>query len=255
MGMRVEGRGIAAHMRRAAAIAACAMLAWELTGCATKTNVHVETDEPVGAEAARDAADMRPTAVDAPDARPLEITESGWWDKDSYVHYGIMVKNPNESYRALGARVKVTLYDADDGVIDEREDEIALVEAGQTIGFAQTLGDGCAPTRVEISLVEDSVEWAAAEGAVPPLIVEEFSEEDKLYFRYEISGMLTNAMDAYASTVDLSVILRDENGSIVAGYPGEAYHIKAGQTKSFMVTLHTAPDHASVEVYAQPRGW
>ena len=48
------------------------------------------------------------------------------------------------------------------------------------------------------------------------------------------------------------MLLFDEAGDIVAGYTGSAYRIKAGQTKNFLITLHSAPDHASTKVFMQP---
>ena len=48
------------------------------------------------------------------------------------------------------------------------------------------------------------------------------------------------------------MLLRDDEGRIATGYTGSAYRIKAQRTKDFLVTRHSAPDHAKVEVYAQP---
>lgn len=189
-------------------------------------------------------------AANATSARPLIIEETGWWAKDGYVHYGITVRNPN-NVAAANAVVQVTLLDEQGATQGTWESTIGLVGAGQTIGFAGEAGDGLVPDHVEFAIDNDSVTWKDGTSA-SPFTIETFSEEDKLYFRYEITGQITNATDAYESTANLSVLLRDDEGRIVAGYTGSAYRIKAQRTKDFLVTLHSAPDHAKVEVYAQP---
>lgn len=183
--------------------------------------------------------------------QPLSIQESGWWAKDGYVHYGITVHNPNDA-AAANAVLRVTLYDAQDAEIGTYERTIALVCAGETIGFAGEAGNGLAPSRVEFNINGASTTWKDGETASNPFTIENFAEQDKLYFRYEITGNITNASNAYESTANLSVLLRDGSGAIVAGYTGSAYRIKAQRTKDFLVTLHSAPDHATAEVYAQP---
>lgn len=184
-------------------------------------------------------------------AQPLVIEKSGWWAKDGYVHYGLVVQNPNDC-TAANATVRATLFDGEGNELGSYDSTLALTGAGQTVGFAGEAGDGLAPARVEFSIVPDSVTWKDGAKTTAPYIVENFDEQDKLYFRYEITGTIVNVIDSYGSGADLYVLLLGEDGEIVAGYTGSAYRIKAGQTKNFLVTLHSAPDHASTEVYAQP---
>lgn len=202
-----------------------------------------------GADAAGESAAGAPAAADA---QPLAITETGWWAKDGFVHYGIMVENPNDDAVARGTIVHVTCYDAEGTITWEQDDEIALVGPGQTIGFAGDAGDGWQPARVEFSLSEGSTAWEPADGFAEPFTIESFEDTDKLYFRYEVTGQIANHTGDYASTADLSIILRDDAGAIIAGYTGSAYRMKADRTKDFLVTLQSAPAHASCAVYAQP---
>lgn len=222
---------------------ACACL---LGGCATSVIAERSTEGAASEQAAHE------TAAVVADAVPLELAESGWWAKDSYVHYAVEVRNPNEDAYAEDARVHVVLYDEAGNAVGESEETIAPIGPGETVGFAATCGDGWAPARVEIALVDGSATFRDAAEFEEPFTVERFAEEDKLYYRYEVTGQITNNTDDYVSTVRLSVIMRDESGTIVAGYPGEAYRIKSGQTKDFLLTMNTCPDHASVEVWAQP---
>lgn len=211
--------------------------------------------QPSANSAASDAARTKgddPTRELATNAQPITITESGWWAKDGYVHYGLMVQNPNEDAVARDTNVHVTCYNADGAITWEQDDTIALIGPGQTVGFAADAGDGWQPARVEFTLDGASTTWDSAEGFAEPFTIEDFEDQDKLYFRYEVIGDIRNNTDEYASTANLSIILRDDAGSIIAGYTGSAYRIKAQRTKDFLVTLQSAPPHARAEVYAQP---
>lgn len=185
---------------------------------------------------------------------PIVLEESGWWAKDSYVHYGLKATNPNHDAYARNARVRVTLFDGAGGVIQEYEDEIAFIGPGETIGFAGECGTGLAPSSVSIEILEGSAEFYDASQYRPMFSLVGYEEQDKLYYRYEVTGSIENLTPSYVGTVRLSVLMLDEEGAIVAGYSGEAYKIKSGQVKDFLLTMNTAPDHASVEVWAQPEG-
>ena len=191
-------------------------------------------------------------AAAAQSAQPLAIAESGWWAKDGYVHYGLTVRNPNAQVAAANATVRVTLFDGDGNAQGTYSSTLALAGAGETVGFAGEAGDGTVPARVEFDINQDTITWKQGDAARAPFVIESFDEQDKLYFRYEITGSILNTTDAYESTANLYVLLRDQNGRIAAGYTGSAYRIKAQRTKDFLVTLHSAPDHATTEVYAQP---
>lgn len=191
-------------------------------------------------------------AAAAQTAQPLVIAESGWWAKDGYVHYGLTVRNPNTSVAATGIMVRATLFDGSGTALGSYDSMLALVGAGETVGFAGEAGDGLVPARVEFALIPESITWKDGETASMPFLIESYTEQDKLYFRYEITGSISNVTDAYESTANLYVLLRGDAGEILAGYTGAAYRIKAQRTKDFLITLHSAPDHASTEVYVQP---
>lgn len=233
----------------AGTVCACA-LALCLAGCTTGGSAESEGAAGEGAAGSETPA---ATAVDSSTAQPVTLEESGWWAKDGYVHYGVTVANPNDDLGAANTALRVTLFDGNGEVASEQTDEIALVGPGARTGFAGTAGDGWAPAAVTFELVEGSTVWESAEDYQEPLLIENFEEEDKLYFRYEVTGQIANLTDDYLGTASLSILLRDDAGSIVAGYTGAAYRIKAGRTKDFLVTMHSAPDHAATEVYAQPR--
>ena len=236
---------------------ACSLVALLALGCATSCGYSYETGGGKPANAVGSSASSNvlapPAAVDAPDADAPVMVASGWWAKDSYVHYGVKVENPNEDYVAHGIEVHVVLKDESDQVAYESTDVIPEIGPGETIGFTGTSGDGWAPADVEITLVDGSATWSDGSGYIDPFTVEDVVERDMGEFRYELTGQVTNNTESYVSTVDLHALLIGEDGKIMAGYAAESYKLKPGQTKNFTHTINSAPDHASVEVYAQPR--
>ena len=200
------------------------------------------------------ASSSEAEAANAASAKEPVIEASGWWAKDSFVHYGIKVVNPNNNLVARDTQVQVVLYDEAGNVAFEDTHIIHEIGPNATIGFTGTSGDGWAPASVDISLVKGSTKWIEGTNYSNPFTIESCEETDKGEFRYELEGEITNNTSDYVSTVDMHTLLIDESGQIVAGYPSEAYKIKAGKTKSYMQTISSAPDHASVEIYAQPVG-
>lgn len=232
-------------LRALSGVVAMGLATATLSGCATSVIAPQSSDQP-----AVERED--PTVVDGADAAVVQVEELAWWAKDSYVHYGLTITNPNDDLAATDTQIHIVLYDENGDVICEEDDNIALIGPGETVGFAGEAGNGWTPTDVEITVDTDSTVWIEAGDWEDPFTVVSYEEEDKLYYRYEVSGQLCNNTDDYVSAVRLCILMRDETGAIVAGYTGEAYRIKSGQTKDFLLTMNTAPDHASVEVWAQP---
>ncbi len=208
------------------------------------------TPEPAASAIGQGADQTSDSYVEASGVTDPFIQKTGWWAKDSYVHYGIMIHNPNQDFDAYNVQVEITSFDENGAEMFSSIDIIHKIPAGEAIGFAGTSGNGWLPTSVTIRVIPASAQYKPA-ACQDDFDITEYSEQNKLYFRYEVTGYITNEMPDYVGTVDMSVLLLDQNQNIVAGYTGQAYKIKPGQNKSFLITLHSAPDHASVQVYPQ----
>lgn len=180
----------------------------------------------------------------------VTIEKQGWWAKDCYIHYGVMLKNSNSDLIARDVVLSITAFDEAGNVLSEDTDTVSFIGPNSTIGFAGECGNGEKPTNVEIC-VENVTAWQDATGYTEPLLVASIEETDKGYYRYEFNGGVTNNTGSYVSTAPISVLLEDDQGNIVAGYAGSTKRIKAGRTKDYQITINTAPDHAKVEVFAQ----
>lgn len=247
------------HSAHACALLAALALA---TGClllaaCAQTSVETSRNDQTAAFAHGTAVTAPSQLADA-DAEKIAaaampvIAEEGWWAKDGYVHFGVMIENPNDDLAACAIKLTVHLTDKEGAEISTETFTVPVVGPGETIGFAQQTGTGLVPATATFTLDDKSIQWKAADDYEPAVTIDRFEEEDKLYFRYEVTGDITNHTADDLTDAHLSIILRNDDGKIIAGYHGAAYRIKPDRTKDFLVTLHSAPSHASLEVYAQP---
>ena len=181
--------------------------------------------------------------------REVVVVASGWWAKDSYIHYGVKVENPNPDLIARDVILQITSYDKHGTELSRDTAAISFVGPSTVIGFAGECGSGQKPETVEIAILGTTV-WQDADGYTEPLFVASVTEQDKGYYRYEFTGGITNCTGAYVSSVPITILLEDEDGNILAGYAGSTKRIKSDRTKDYQITINTAPDHAQVEVFA-----
>ena len=225
-----------------------------LSGCVTDVQGTSQNDK-TAAFHENDEDTFSPASIEEVSektGKAVAITEQGYNAKDSYVHWGIMVNNPNTDLIARNTTVTVTLYDKAGNKMCSADSVIDFIGPDTTIGFAgNKVGDGTKPDKVDITVDSSSTIWQDADSYVEPFTIDDFTEKDAMYYRYQINGEITNHTGTYASTVPLSFIIRDDNSKIVGGYVGKAYRIKSGRTKSFKVTINTVPDHKTLEIYPQ----
>ncbi len=159
----------------------------------------------------------------------VTLVKSGWWAKDGYIHYGLVVENTSTTLIARDVEVIVTSYDEDGALLSTDTALISLVGPGCQIGFAGEAGEGYKPTTVDITLGEVTA-WQDGTNYVEPLTVASVEEIDKGYMRYEFTGGITNNTGSYVSYAPICILLEDEDGNILAGYDGSTKRIKAGRT-------------------------
>ncbi|ACV21681.1 Uncharacterised protein [Slackia heliotrinireducens] len=234
------------------ALAVAFILACTLAGCATEITGTSFNDQTAVFEKGEPSFMPQPVS-ESSDAVGNDVTidEQGWWAKDGFVHYGIVITNPNDDLIARNTVITITTYDKHGTKLTGETATVSFIGPGESIGYAGIAGEGLVPDRVDITVDGATTVWQDADGYTPIFTVDSYEEQDKLYFRYEITGKVGNHTGGYVSNVPLCVLLRDDEGNIVAGYTGAAYRIKDGRSKDFTVTMHSAPSHASVDIYPQ----
>lgn len=188
-------------------------------------------------------------------APELEVVESGWSvDGQGFVHYGIALRNSGDAVVEYPAYT-VTGRDEAGAVLFSQEQVLSSIGAGETIWWGDLAGNpGQPPATVEFSAngVEDYQVGSGAERSATFAVSGARPVSDGLggtNFVGEVTCERDDGSDV-GNNVALSVLLRDDDGSIVFGAVGFASRPEVGSTTTFEVSCHTVPDYASYEVHA-----
>ncbi len=185
----------------------------------------------------------------------LVVREYGYWVSDQgYVHYGVGLTC--EGARGLQfATIEITGRDAAGSVVFSDTQTFGAMEPGEVLYYSGLAGNGTMPDSVEIAAVRpEEYEVATGEVNVPRYRTEGIStvEDELLGASFTGEVILDREGDAQLMTGDVfvSVILRDEDGSIVFGEMSFANAPEAGERSAFEVNCFDVPDYDTVEVYA-----
>lgn len=185
----------------------------------------------------------------------LVVKEYGYWVSDQgYVHYGVGLTC--EGARGLQfATIEITGRDAAGSVVFSDTQTFGAMEPGEVLYYSGLAGNGTMPDSVEIAAVRpEEYEVATGEANVPRYRTEGIStvEDELLGTSFTGEVILDRKGDAQLMTGDVfvSVILRDEDGSIVFGEMSFANAPEAGERSTFEVNCFDVPDYDTVEVYA-----
>lgn len=204
------------------------------------------------------------SSADASPASPAEapvlrVAESGWTaDAGGYIHYGISLANDGERTRIDFPEFRITGRDGEGSVVFTSTMALGSIMPGETLSYGGVAGDGSAVSTVEFEAVEPAgYQLSGAQGSAARFEATDVRAVDDGYGSLKAVGELRLA-DAGSgptpweySMVLVSVILRDEQGTIVYGDSGFTDLPAEGGTVPFEVPLFDAPPYASIEVSAQ----
>ena len=230
-------------MRKIVAVGMTAALALTLVGCSGGGG---------SSDGGADGADAK-TEAPAPKENKLTLVESGYTITDSgYVMYGVVLKNEGDQTIRFPT-IKVTGRDDAGNVVSSDEQKLNVIAPGETSTWGGQAGNGTTPATVEFEVSTDEDDWYDPTEAMPTFEVSGASAQDSGYGIVHFVGEVTNTSDVDASSVCLTVILRDESGAIVGGYSGYVSDLAAGATTSFDITGYSVPAYATLE--ATGKNW
>lgn len=183
----------------------------------------------------------------------LKLDESGWTADDSgYVHYGVVITNPNANKDAKNPVIRVTGKDSSGNVVFSEDQYLFDIAPQQQVAFGTQAGHGTAPASVDFELVVKSSNWVDGSPlATAPFAISSTSETDSGYGTYSFAGIVANNTSKNYDTVAVTALLRDANGAIVSGYTSYVQGLNAGSSASFDTSGYNLSDFASVTYYAQ----
>ena len=172
---------------------------------------------------------------------------------DMFLHYGLIIKNPNENYAIDFPSVRITARCANGTILGTTDATLSRIYPTQTVahGFTAFEVDEM-PESVDFELlsVED---WNRIHGSAlqpyEPLIVENTSFSEGVVLT-NFTGEVINENDYDIERVGVTVIFRDENDQIVGGGFTFVRDLSANGTAPFDFTVNTDIKTDNYEIYA-----
>lgn len=256
------------HWRiRPLSVVVCVLALLSLTACSTSASKDVKTSAPPRSGIAAEASST---------PRPLVLAETAYrwippearYPFNQSLDYAFVLKNPNSSFGATSAVLRVTMLDANGRVYFEEDLPILAVRPGETVvGGSQSFADR-GPASVSFEVTTAPGAWVAARDWEPPgfkpLKVQGLrllSNTGKLapdmvgfpadysYFTGVVENPNAVGFDEYV----VDVVHRDSKGKLIAEYfePGEKL-MPNGKSAFRINTPDRLPVGDKYEAYARP---
>lgn len=224
------------------------MVGLSLTGCGTGNAVTQTTDSP-------QATDVEQTPSEKP-AQP-RVTEYCFStdDDNEYSYWTAIVENPNTSYAATYMSVRATAYDENGAILGTSDSSTQLLLPQHKVAFCEQLGE-YTPASIEVKVVpvddDEFGAWDLENDGDPKFEVANLNEVSDSYST-TINGTVHNDYTK-KTDIEVVVVLRDSAGTMVGGVTGYARDAAPDDDTAFSAHMYDiAPEHASVEGYANPR--
>ena len=222
----------------------------------TPDDLGLTADEPSAMAALAAKGEGSAPSEPAPDAKPLEIVESGYSVSQGFVHYGICIRNPNEGVLLEYPAIRITGY-ADDGtVVFSDEQYLGEIGAGETRYFGGQAGNGAAPARVDFEAIEPrSFEAVRSDATTSVFEVSNLASATDQIGMMTFSGLVRMVQEGSYETSStgaaVTIILRDSTGKIVYGENAFVSSANEGTSVPFSGVMAGAPSYETAEAYAQ----
>lgn len=214
------------------------------------------TEQPVDADEDTDG-DAGENSVGDPDAttgeNPLEVVESGWQvTSTGSVLFAYALRNTGDA-AVQYPNVTVTGRDANGLVVFSYDSTTYGVAGGETF-YTAGLADGNESVVTVEFIPEEPQEWNYSATSNLPVyeVVECHPASDGWSFLGEVRTVSEGKYNGVISEVEVVVVLRDEDGSIIGGCSGFVRAPAEGEARSFEVNTGSQLEYASYEVYANP---
>ena len=222
------------------------MVGLSLAGCGTGNAVTQTTDSP-------QATEVEPTPSEKPE-QP-RVTEYCVSQQLDYSYWTAIVENPNTAFAAAYVKVTSTAYDESGSILGTSDARTQLLLPQHKVAFCEQLGE-YTPASIEVKVVpvddDEFGAWDLENDGDPKFEVANLNEVSDSYST-TINGTVHNDYTK-KTDIEVVVVLRDSAGTMVGGVTGYARDAAPGDDTAFSAHMYDiAPEHASVEGYANPR--
>lgn len=222
------------------------MVGLSLAGCGTGNAVTQTTDSP-------QATEVEPTPSEKPE-QP-RVTEYCVSQQLDYSCWTAIVENQNTEFAAAYVKVTATAYDENGSILGTSDARAQLLLPQHKVAFCEQLGE-YTPASIDVKVVpvddDEFGAWNLENDGDPKFEVANLNEVSDSYST-TINGTVHNDYTK-KTDIEVVVVLRDSAGTMVGGVTGYARDAAPDDDTAFSAHMYDiAPEHASIEGYANPR--
>ena len=208
------------------------------------------SDEKVAIGVATDAVSGDDSYTSVEEQKDVVLDESAWSYADGTIYWTAVMSNPNRTWGGTYPTFYLTAYDYDGNIMATQEQTLLEIWPQTRIAFSFNLDtEYVEPASVEITAgIGTGGTWKNLTGAVRPDycvagLSEGWMDIGVPYF----SGTVNNPSDN-AATICTTVLLRDENGTLIDGITGYSNNVPArGVAVLGIIGHYYTRNHVSAE--------
>lgn len=192
------------------------------------------------------------TSTTAP-RTPLQVSGQGFSQLrpdsigNSYVSYGVVVRNPNATVYAENVRVSITFLDAGSKVVASKSETISVILPAQEAAIGDTTS-AADVTKIDVQVLGD--DWSDPLEPVGAFRTEGVSTRQQQYGGLKTTGTIVSTFAKNIENPKAVVIYKDASGAVLGGAYTYVDFVPAGGRIGFEVTGSVAvPGVTSTSVY------
>lgn len=188
-----------------------------------------------------------PPPTPTPEPEPILITKSGFGQDEQLTGYAFIIENPNMSLSYEDSQFQLAAFDENGVVVATDSGYIDILLPGQILGIGGELylDGGVIIDRIDVQVNAGDAE---ATGPIPSFTVDSVSYYPDDYFPF-VSGVITSPYNVNLTSLQLSAVVYDDVGNIIGGGYGWLNFILANSSSGVQVSVTSAGDVGSVELY------
>jgi hypothetical protein len=198
----------------------------------------------------------RPTALPptpTPEPESIIITKSGFGQNEQLVGYAFIVENPNMGLSYEDSQYQLAAFNENGVVVATDSGYIDILLPGQILGIGGELylDEGIIIDRIDVQVNAGDAEVTEP---IPSFTVDSVSYYPDEYFPF-VSGVVINPYSVNLTDLQLSAVVYDEVGNIIGGGYGWLNFILANSSSGAQVTVTSAGNVGSFELYPVVSGF
>lgn len=194
---------------------------------------------------------QHPTNTNNDTFAPLKIKEYGYEVKNGYLHYAVILNNPNENFAVEFPTFRITARDADNLILGTETQVLSVIYPQQDFAYASLAFEiDQQPAKVDIEIVEPEeyniIKPTKLENPeyVPLEVVNTTKRNDK------VLGEIQNTNSYAIDQAVVCTIVRDNEGKIIGGDSTFIDSIPASGSAPFEIRCYFEGEYETFEVYA-----